>query len=279
VKFSVRQLFASAGGAVLAAVIASLFGVKGTIIGVAIGSAAATMGTALVAQSIERGHEAVKQVAVRVPDRTTLMRRLGATSAVGQVEAPPTENAVPSDDPTLAQGHPDDTAVVPAAPADDVTMGVPIVEAATQRVEPITQPVEPITQELVRPVISRQSIPWRAISATAAVVFVLSLGTVTVIELIAGHPIADIFSHVNSGTSLDRLFNPGPPAPTTSTTTTTSTSTTTTSTSTTTTSSTTTTTLPGGSTTTTAPGATTTTVPSSTTTSGVGSSTTTTSIP
>ena len=51
----------------IAAVIASSFGVKGTIVGVAIGSAAATMATALVAQSIERGHEAVKQVVVRAP--------------------------------------------------------------------------------------------------------------------------------------------------------------------------------------------------------------------
>jgi len=43
VKFSFRQILASAGGAVLAALIASAFGVKGTIVGVAIGSAAATI--------------------------------------------------------------------------------------------------------------------------------------------------------------------------------------------------------------------------------------------
>ena len=55
-KFSFRQILASVGGAVIAAIIASAFGVKGTIVGVAIGSAAATIGTALVAQSIERGH-------------------------------------------------------------------------------------------------------------------------------------------------------------------------------------------------------------------------------
>ena len=38
VKFSVRQILASAAGAVIAAIIASIFGVKGTIVGVAIGS-------------------------------------------------------------------------------------------------------------------------------------------------------------------------------------------------------------------------------------------------
>ena len=78
-KFSIRQILASAAGAVIAAVIASFFGVKGTIVGVAIGSAAATMATAFVAQSIERGHQAVKQVVVRAPDTATLLRKLGGT--------------------------------------------------------------------------------------------------------------------------------------------------------------------------------------------------------
>ena len=82
-KFSIRQILASTAGAVIAAVVASVFGVKGTIVGVAIGSAAATFGTALVAQSIERGHEAVKQVVVRAPDSSPLLRRLGATGSGG----------------------------------------------------------------------------------------------------------------------------------------------------------------------------------------------------
>ncbi len=82
-RFSVRQILASAAGAVIAAVIASIFGVKGTIVGVAIGSAAATMGTAFVAQSIERGQHAVKQVVVRAPESSTLLRKLGGTGASG----------------------------------------------------------------------------------------------------------------------------------------------------------------------------------------------------
>ena len=83
VKFSIRQILASAAGAVIAAVIASSFGVKGTIVGVAIGSAAATIATAFVAQSIERGHEAVKQVVVRAPDSSALLRKLGGTGTSG----------------------------------------------------------------------------------------------------------------------------------------------------------------------------------------------------
>ena len=100
-KFSFRQILASTAGAVIAAVVASTFGVKGTIIGVAIGSAAATMGTAFVAQSIERGHEAVKQVAVRVPESSTLLRKLGGTGVSG----PPPSSVDASSAPTEVVGQ------------------------------------------------------------------------------------------------------------------------------------------------------------------------------
>ncbi len=94
-KFSIRQILASTAGAVIAAIIASTFGVKGTIVGVAIGSAAATMATAFVAQSIERGHQAVKQVAVKAPETATLLRKLGGTGVSGdtqsQASSAPTE--------------------------------------------------------------------------------------------------------------------------------------------------------------------------------------------
>jgi hypothetical protein len=86
VKFSFRQILASAAGAVIAALIASSFGVTGTIIGVAIGSMAATMGTALVSHSLERGQKAVKQAVVRVPEgpTSTLLRRMGGSRPEGR---------------------------------------------------------------------------------------------------------------------------------------------------------------------------------------------------
>ena len=96
-KFSFRQILASTAGAVIAAIVASSFGVKGTIIGVAIGSAAATMGTALVAQSIDRGHEAVKQVVVRVPETSTLLRKLGGTGVSGPSASSVTTSSAPTE--------------------------------------------------------------------------------------------------------------------------------------------------------------------------------------
>ena len=97
VKFSYRQILASAVGAVLAAVIASVFGVKGTIVGVAIGSIVATTGTGLAFKSIEKTNKAVKQVVVRAPE-SSLLRRLGGTDAAGLTEATPLESSASTEE-------------------------------------------------------------------------------------------------------------------------------------------------------------------------------------
>jgi hypothetical protein len=214
VKFSFRQILASASGAVLAAVIASFFGVKGTMVGVAIGSAAATSGTALVAQSIERGHKKMQQV-VRVPDRSVLLRRIGFTGTSGDADV------------TTAPAHAAEVA--------------PVVEPVTaEAAEPTTPgPEEATTGSLVDDEKSRR-IRLHVIVGITAGVFVLSLMLVTGVELIAGRPLADLFGgHVKGGgTTVQQIISP--PAPTTTlpppTTTTSSTSTTTTTSSTTTTS-------------------------------------------
>ena len=89
-KISLRQILASATGAVAAAVIASFFGVAGTVIGVAIGSIVATTLTTLVAQSIERGHQVVRQAAVKNPD-APILRRFGETGTAGTASGPAAE--------------------------------------------------------------------------------------------------------------------------------------------------------------------------------------------
>lgn len=239
-KFSLRQILASASGAVLAAVIASLFGVKGTIVGVALGSAAATFGTALVAQSIERGHKAVKQVVVQLPESSHLLRRLGGTDAAGESEGVAEENQILEQRPesTTSPAWPKETVEVPipAAPTE-ATAGA--VSGGTER-----------------------NLRWPMIAGTAAIVFVLSLMFVTAVELIAGRPLADLFgAHTKGGgTTVQQIIESPPttlptPVPTTSTTSTTSsTSTSSSSTTSTTSSATTTSTTAGASTTTTVPG-------------------------
>jgi hypothetical protein len=267
-KFSFRQILASASGAVLAAVIASLFGVKGTIVGVAIGSAAATFGTALVAQSIEHGREAVKQVVVRVPDTSTLLRRMGSTHAAGVTESTPAEPAGVTEDTTTTTALSDQTADLQqaAAPAIDITTKMALAGAGS---DPVTEPLD-VMPPVAEPTGPTRGFRWPAIAGTVAIVFVLSLIFVTSIELIAGKPLANLFGgHVtNTDPSVVRLFTPSPAPPTTTTTTTSTTTTSTTST---------TTTVPNDTTTTTAVGGTTTTGGSgTTTTTTVGVTTTTT---
>ena len=271
-KFSIRQILASAAGAVIAALIASVFGVKGTIVGVAIGSAAATFGTALVAQSIERGHDAVKQVVDRAPETGSLLRRLGTTGASGASESESSgaaaSAAVPpgeSHEPAQAGTRGAETTQIesPAAPA-----------SSTQRLEVSAVAGAPATERLrartLPPPPRRFS--WQAIAGTAAIVFVLALLFVTAVELIAGKPLSSIFGDSGTGTTLNNIVN-SPSSPPTSTTTTTPNSTSTSTTSASSSTSTTTTTTTGSSSTT----STSTTVPSTTSsTSNPGATTTTT---
>lgn len=270
-KFSARQILASAAGAVIAALIASIFGVKGTIIGVAIGSAVATLGTALVAQSIERGQEAVKQVVVRAPESSTLLRKLGATGASGDAASSVDASSVPTEaGPTAGAGAETvemESAAGPLGETEHLEISAAADAPATERLDATTTPMQPARGPSRR-------FSWPAIAGTAAIVFVLALMFITAIELISGKPLASIFGNAGSGTSLN---NTPPPAPTTTTSSTTPSTTTTSSTTTTTStpaSTTTSTTAPTGtSTTTTSPGA------STTTTTGVGVTTTTAKAP
>ncbi len=297
-KFSVRQILASAAGAVIAALIASAFGVKGTIIGVAIGSAAATTGTALIAQSIDRGHEAVKQVAERAPDSSasSLLRRLSGTGAGGDAassvdaSSAPTEVVGPGRSTVSAAA--DETAQTErtAGEAQRMEVSASPEAPATERVSASTMPMQrvtgggghgqsgsaattSVTSSASRAPLVARRYTWKAIAAAAGIVFVLALLFITAVELISGKPLSDIFGGAGSGTTFGNIINPGP-APTDTTTTTSTTPTSTTSTSTTTSSSTSsstsTTASPGQSTTTTS------TPPSTTTTVNVGGSGTTT---
>jgi hypothetical protein len=272
-KFSFRQILASAGGAVLAAIIASIFGVKGTVIGVAIGSMAATSGTALVAKSIERGQKAVHQAVVRVPAQSSLLRRLGGTGAAGAIDH--------SDEPTSPLAEETTNAAVaqlatptgePATVQQPAILPGPTITAAGLATETFSPAADSSADESA----PGHRIRWPVVAGTAAIIFVLSLAFVTTVELIAGRPLADLFGgHVKGANpSIVKVFE-NPPATTTTvtvpTTSTTSTSSTTTTSST---STTTTTTAVGGTTSSTDVGSSSST---STTTSGGLSTTTTTS--
>ncbi len=207
-KFSVRQILASAAGAVIAAIIASIFGVKGTIVGVAIGSAAATFGTALVAQSIERGQQAVKQVVVRAPESSPLLRKLGATGT-GSADGSPSDAAGESTATPGVGAETIETASSAAAEGTDRLEISAVADApATQRIDATTLPPPPARQPR-RPVGS-PGFRWTTIAGTAAIVFVIALLFITAIELISGKPLAAIFGNTGGGTTVKNVFTPAP---------------------------------------------------------------------
>jgi hypothetical protein len=182
VKISIRQVLASVAGAVVAATIASFFGVSGTIVGVAIGSAAATIGTAVVAQSIDRTHTAVRQAVVRAPD-TSLLRRLGGTNVAGTVT-----ESVPEADAPVAE-----TVTSNEVRGDEV----PVTEITSPG------PRTAVVPDVVTPAEVPRQLNWRVVAVTSLIVFVLVLAIITLVELGAGKPLADLFGgSPGNGTSI-----------------------------------------------------------------------------
>ncbi len=211
-KLSIRQILASTAGAVVAATIASFFGVSGTIVGVAIGSAAATIGTALVAQSIDRTHHAVRQAVVRAPD-DSLLRRLGGTDTTGAVsESAPVVDTPTIEAPTFRQVTPpiDPTVPLEVAPAVAGTSAeeVPATSEGHLVETTVAKVAMPGPQTVVLPAVAAdrvasRSINWRVVAVTSVIVFVLVLAIITVVELAAGKPLADLFGgSPGSGTSI-----------------------------------------------------------------------------
>jgi hypothetical protein len=169
VKLSAKQVVASVAGAVLAALALSFLGAGGTIVGVALGSAAATIGSAVAFHSIDRGQHHV--------------RRLLSQSR----QTPPPSGPAPPPAAGLRLGEPGDQ-VSPDGP-------------------PITaQPAAPQPALTTAP----SDVPGRRWSLVAAIslVFALSLGVVTVVELAIGESFSDVVGQRDSAakTSIGGLF-------------------------------------------------------------------------
>jgi len=303
-KLSPIQIIASAAAAVVSAVLLSFLGNKGTILGVALGSVIATLGSAAIGESLRRGHSKVKAVASsqqwRIPGVGTLACGAAGTAAgAGSPEGGPTGAVQSSADTTAtgtgpSSGNAAATPVaartqptIPATPGETVRplaryssgdrARLPVAGAATSG-----RPAAPRSQIAVgraaagpthRPRRGDGSVfgmRWGVLLAATVLVAALAVGVVLLIQAVSGQSLGH------------SLGGGGAPAPTTvptttipaSTTTTTPRSTTTTTTPRSSTTTTTPTTTPP--TTTTVPGATVTTVPTRSGTPAAGSATTTT---
>lgn len=173
---SPAQVAGSLLASVSAAIVASYFGVAGTIIGTALISVIATVGSALYATGIRRTRSQLQQL------RSTASRTEAQEAATRLQEAASPTNAllqpvgVPSPDPA------------PLPPED--TVGV---RTGWQRV-----------------------LRWPVIAGVVAI-FVVAMGVVTAVELVAGSPLDHaIYSHGSSGgSSFSQVFSGGSSKPAT----------------------------------------------------------------
>ena len=233
-KLSVKQIVASVCGALLAAVLASFFGVSGTVVGVAIGSAAATIGSAVAFNSLDKGHQVVKEIVIPIAARFPS----GEGGPTNDLEEPTA--VIDSVDPWSRVARPDE----PHLSADE-TLSVPASEAgAPPNQGPPANPGDaaavPASTPALRSTLNSKGmasvpVPPPPVQATAssgvhwpviaviALVFALTLGTITVVELAVGKPLSAVV-HGNPApknpTSVGGIFGGGGRSTTTTTSTT-----------------------------------------------------------
>lgn len=160
------QVVASALATVVGAVLASLMGVTGTIIGAAVVSASATTGAAVFQHAFRRTGEGIRR---RVP-------------SVAMALTPSEERALQRADARAAFALPDDTSAGAAPPSDDES----VTTCRTRRSGSFWK-----------------SIGWKRFALATGLVFALAMVTVTVGELVMGKPIAAaVRGESGTGTSL-----------------------------------------------------------------------------
>jgi hypothetical protein len=206
------QLLATALAAVTAAFLGSRLGVAGTVTGAGVASVVSTVGTALYQQSLDRTGSAARKVRSRVAAATAKRVQPEAPTEVAAppVAAPPAV-ALPVDPPT--------TEVTGAWAAtrkfEPVRKPDPISDATTEWLskptELFTRPTEVADRptgvyqrpaEKPAPETGRRRPRWRMLIGATALAFLLGMGAVTGIELLAHRPL----SGGDTGTTLGGLF-------------------------------------------------------------------------
>ncbi|MEY9964535.1 hypothetical protein ABIA33_002577 [Streptacidiphilus sp. MAP12-16] len=167
---SLVQVAASALAAVAGAVLASELGVYGTIIGAAVVSIGATTGGAVFQHVFRRTGEELRSrvpVVARTPEEERAERRNDAVVAFGRPTGTPAVDATASFDPFDPGGE-------------------------HTRMMAVLAPPELESVTTYRGSGGPRSRNWKTYLLATGLVFVLAMGTVTVVELVAAKPIAAI---------------------------------------------------------------------------------------
>ena len=143
IQLNMIQVVASALAAVTAAVLASFFGLAGTLIGAALVSVLATVGSAVYSHWLQRTREGLRNVSVQVRD-------------------------------------------------------TPLIS------------LKPQSCRLLDRLGGLRSVNWRSVGLASVIVFVVSIGVITIVELAAGQPVAKIVggsSPSGAGTTIGGTFS------------------------------------------------------------------------
>ncbi len=193
---SAAQVTGSALAAMSGAFLASWLGTTGTLIGAAVGSIIATVGSAIYAHSLRRTSAAVKRTASQVR----------ATSLL--------TGAIPRPDPGAAQDGPvpDPSAPRPGQPDEQQPASAPSAETPTPKPGRLAR-----LRERIR--LGSRDLPWLKVAAASVAVLVVALAGITLVESLTGRPLASLVGKSDStGTTVgntvrdDRpLVEPTPP--------------------------------------------------------------------
>jgi hypothetical protein len=188
---SAAQVTGGALAAVTSAVAGSTLGVNGTVAGAAVGSVVATVGGELYTHSLRRTHQSVRGVVTR-PSQGAAQTRDMSRGTAGDEPAPTQElprGTAPEESTRKQELSPRTAAQLPEI--DDVTR---LLHPTSRR-----PPSDPGGRSLIR--------RWALVGAAAAGVFALSMGALSVGEVIAGRPVASVVNgEPGSGTTLGTTF-------------------------------------------------------------------------
>ncbi|WP_225447262.1 hypothetical protein [Streptacidiphilus sp. PB12-B1b] len=207
---SVTQVAASSLAAVAGAVLASELGVYGTLLGAAVVSAGATTGSALFQHAFRRTGEQLRDLASTppsaIPSQRPRSRRRqlnleelkGEPSATGLTATGPTPTGPPPTGPSVAGPARAGSAAGSTAPFDPFDPG----GEHTRMMAAVAPPAGDESVATYRGRTTWKPRSRKSYALMAVLVFVLAMGTVTVVELVAGKPVAAIVKdEPGSGTS------------------------------------------------------------------------------
>lgn len=186
IEISVAQVVASALAAVSSAFLLSKLGAAGTVIGAAIASVVATVGSALYVHVFRRTSEQLRDVRAQMGPNALGVPAAAHDAPLGRSMATP---------------------AAANAGADDATRVLPVFDPSTHGAEPLAETAGREPVPVPEPSRTRT---WLVRSGIAAVaVFAIAMASITVVELGMGRSFASLFGNGGAGSTIGDFTDGG----------------------------------------------------------------------